>query len=71
VIEREVSVNKKTRKQRQKQEQSYKATSQQPVITEEEKENQTDDELVNESVNSAIEEIEVWDLDQMKEDYGW
>lgn len=71
VIEREVSVNKKTRKQRQKQEQSYKATSVQPVITEEPKVNQPDDELVNESVDSAIEEIEVWDLDEMKDDYGW
>jgi putative transposase len=70
VMEREVlSDRKKTRKQRHKEEQSYKQVQATPVVE------------VVESVESEAEEatqtesefadIEVWDLDEMREDYGW
>ncbi len=67
VIEREATVKKKTRKQRQKEEQHYKQSQPLPMIKEE--------ELIETSVaesnsNLEVEDIEVWDLEQMKEDYG-
>ncbi len=73
VMEREVlSDRQKTRKQRQKEEQSYKqvqATSVveaveavEPVEPDVEEATQTESEFAD---------IEVWDLDEMREDYGW
>ncbi len=64
VIEREATVKKKTRKQRQKEEQSYKETP--PLhITEEIQETEETE------TTSHTSDIEVWDYEQMKEDYGW
>jgi hypothetical protein len=69
-MEREVLVEgKKTRKQRHKEEQSYKQVQATPVVevvepieSEAEEATQTESEFA---------EIEVWDLDEMREDYGW
>ena len=69
-IEREATVKKKTRKQRHKEEQTYKPV---PTLPEPEKEEEnlleTQEEEPN--FNSEIDDIEVWDLEAMKEDYGW
>jgi putative transposase len=70
VMEREAFVEgKKTRKQRQKEEQSYKqvqanpvAEAVEPVESEPKEATQTESEFA---------EIEVWDLDELREDYGW
>ena len=68
VIERETTVKKQTRKQRQKKEQSYKQKL--STITNEQ-ETQMDEQFINETLDSDIEKIEVWDLEEMKDDYGW
>ena len=68
VIEREATVKKKTRKQRQKEEQSYKQP--QPLLIAEDDESIEITSEDNDRV-SEVEDIEVWDLEQMKEDYGW
>ena len=73
VIEREALVErKKTRKQRQKEEQSYKQV--QPVLESESIESQAiEAETVEEKTDLESEsiDIEVWDYEQMREDYGW
>ena len=73
VIEREALVErKKTRKQRQKEEQSYKQV--QSVLESESIESQAiEAETVEEKtdVESESIDIEVWDYEQMREDYGW
>ncbi len=61
VIEREAIVKKKTRKQRQKQEQSYKKTPQLPELSEVES-SLPEEENIDESLASELEEMEVWDL---------
>jgi putative transposase len=70
VMKREALVEgKKTRKQRQKEEQLYKQVLAPPrveatesVASEPEQATQTESEFAD---------IEVWDLDELREDYGW
>ena len=68
LIEREATVKKKTRKQRQKEEQHYKQSQPLPMIKEGELIETPREES---NSNSKVDDIEVWDLEQMKEDYGW
>lgn len=68
VIERDAVTAKATRKQRQRQEQNYKQP--QPTSVEEDTAlDETDMEVVAETAEAV--DIEVWDLETMKEDYGW
>ncbi|BAQ60391.1 Tn552 transposase [Geminocystis sp. NIES-3708] len=67
VIDREVTIKNKSRKQRQKEEQSYKKTPSLPVIEKE----QESFEQVEEILLDTDDDFEVWDLDEMKDDYGW
>ncbi len=67
VMEREALVQEKTRKQRQKNEQAYKKEAKSSTVEETETV-----ELQEETpVRSEIEDIEVWDYDQLRDDYGW
>jgi putative transposase len=70
VMEREVlSDRKKTRKQRQKEEQSYKQVQATPVVEMVEPVESEPEEATQ--TESEFADIEVWDLDEMREDYGW
>ncbi len=69
VIERESLVDsKKNRKQRQKEEQTYKQSKPITFIAEVETETQ---QLTEVDVNSKSADIEIWDDDEMREDLGW
>jgi putative transposase len=69
VIEREALVDsKKNRKQRQKEEQTYKQSKPITFIAEVETETQ---QLTEVDVNSKSADIEIWDDDEMREDLGW
>jgi putative transposase len=70
VMEREaLSERKKTRKQRQKEEQSYKQVQATPVVEVVEPVESEAQEATQ--TKSEFAEIEVWDLDELREDYGW
>jgi putative transposase len=70
VMEREVlSDRKKTRKQRHKEEQSYKQVQATPVVEAVEPVESEAEEATQ--TESEFADIEVWDLDEMREDYGW
>ncbi len=67
IILRDTTVEeKKSRKQRQKEEQSYKSTSL-PKITVGETEPQETDRDISEE----IADVEVWDFDELQDEYGW
>ena len=69
VIEREALVeSKKNRKQRQKEEQSYRQLKPITFVAEVETETQQLNEV---DVNSESADIEVWDYEEMREDLGW
>ncbi|ACK69432.1 Transposase-like Mu [Gloeothece citriformis PCC 7424] len=71
VIEREVLIEKKkSRKQRQKEEQSYKLSQTKEVI---ELTESTESVLEKQEVisDSSLDDIEVWDYEQLREDYEW
>jgi putative transposase len=70
VMEREVLVeSKKTRKQRHKEEQSYKQVQATPVVEAVEPVESEAEEATQ--TESEFADIEVWDLDELREDYGW
>ena len=70
VMEREVlSERKKTRKLRQKEEQLYKQVQAHPVVEEDEPIELEAEEATQ--MESEFADIEVWDLDELREDYGW
>jgi putative transposase len=60
---------KKTRKQRRKEEQSYKQVQATPVVEAVEPVEPDVEEATQ--TESEFADIEVWDLDEMREDYGW
>jgi putative transposase len=65
VIEREALVEKKSRKQRQKAEQAYKQEKQPSII-------ETVEAVEPETLTQTeVDDIEVWDYDQLRDDYGW
>lgn len=65
VIEREALVEKKSRKQRQKAEQAYKQEKQPSII-------ETVEPIEPEPLTQTeVDDIEVWDYDQLRDDYGW
>ena len=67
IVKRDSVANqKKTRKQRQKEEQSYKSTSSQKVISE-------DIEVyeAEQDISDEIADVEVWDFDELQDEYGW
>ncbi|PSF33119.1 transposase [Aphanothece hegewaldii CCALA 016] len=67
VIEREALVEKKSRKQRQKAEQAYKQEQKTSVV-----ETMESVELKTEIITQTeVDDIEVWDYDQLRDDYGW
>ncbi len=69
VIERESLVDsKKNRKQRQKEEQTYKQSKPITFIAKVETEPQ---QLTEVDVNSKSADIEIWDYDEMREDLRW
>ncbi len=57
---------KKSRKQRQKEEQSYKSTSLPKIIAENIKLTETERDISEE-----IADVEVWDFDELQDEYGW
>jgi putative transposase len=67
-IEREATVKKKTRKQRQKEEQTYKPV---PTLPKPEEEDLIETQEEETNLTSEIDDIEVWDLEEMKKDYEW
>lgn len=70
VIERDAAT-KKTQKQRKKEEQAYR--EREPLATQEKNLTLPEDEAAI-GANTALEvatDVEVWDLEQMQEDYGW
>ena len=67
-IEREATVKKKTRKQRQKEEQTYKPV---PAFPKPEEEDLIETQEEETNMTLEIDEIEVWDLEAMREDYEW
>jgi putative transposase len=70
VMEREAFMEgKKTHKQRQKEEQSYKQVQATPVVEAVEPVESDVEEATQ--TESEFADIEVWDLDEMREDYGW
>ncbi|ELR99640.1 Mu transposase C-terminal domain-containing protein [Gloeocapsa sp. PCC 73106] len=67
VIEREALVEKKSRKQRQKTEQAYKQekkSSRVETVEAVEPESET-------LTETEVDDIEVWDYEQLRDDYGW
>ncbi len=68
VIERDAATTKATRKQRQRQEQSYKQV-QSMSIEEDGALEKTALEVADET--AEVVDVEVWDLETMQEDYGW
>jgi len=70
VMEQEaLSDRKKTRKQRHKEEQSYKQVQANPVVEDVEPVELEAEEATQ--TESEFADIEVWDLDELREDYGW
>jgi putative transposase len=70
VMEREsLSDRKKTRKQRHKEEQSYKQVQATPVVEAVEPVESEAEEATQ--TESEFADIEVWDYDELREDYGW
>ncbi len=67
VIEREALGSKKSRKQRQKAEQAYKQ-EQNPSVVETVELIEPEGET---STQTEVDDIEVWDYDQLREYYGW
>jgi putative transposase len=67
IVKRDAVVDKKkTRKQRQKEEQSYKSTPSQKVIPED-----IEPQKVEQDISEDIAEVEVWDFDELQNEYGW
>jgi putative transposase len=60
---------KKSRKQRRKEEQSYKQVQANPVVEAVEPVEPEAEEATQ--TESEFADIEVWDLDELREDYGW
>ncbi|MBD2655537.1 Mu transposase C-terminal domain-containing protein [Synechocystis sp. FACHB-383] len=67
VIEREAATKKPTRKQRQKQEQAYRELE--PLAVQEKA--TAEEQMAVEPMLTDASDVEVWDLEQMQEDYGW
>ncbi|QUS60550.1 Mu transposase C-terminal domain-containing protein [Synechocystis sp. PCC 7338] len=67
VIEREAATKKPTRKQLQKQEQAYRELE--PLAVQEKA--TAEEQMVVENMLIDASDVEVWDLEQMQEDYGW
>ncbi|HEY9769522.1 MAG TPA: transposase [Coleofasciculaceae cyanobacterium] len=67
ILHRDSAVEKKkSRKQRQKEEQSYKLHSAPKVVAE-------DIELqeIEQNISEEIADVEVWDFDELQDEYGW
>ncbi len=67
IVKRDAVVDqKKTRKQRQKEEQSYKSTLPEKVISED-----IEPQAVEQDISGDIADVEVWDFDELQNEYGW
>jgi putative transposase len=67
ILHRDSAVEKKkNRKQRQKEEQNYKITTSLKLIAQ-------DIELpeIEQDISSEIADVEVWDFDELQDEYGW
>ncbi|MGB3207605.1 MAG: Mu transposase C-terminal domain-containing protein, partial [Crinalium sp.] len=72
VIDQEALLErKKTRKHRQKEEQSYKQLSFTHIKAEVETDQLEIETKIEADVNSKSADIEVWDYDEMRESFGW
>ena len=68
IVKRDAVVEeKKTRKQKQKEEQSYKTKSSSPKFVPEETELQETEQ----NIPDDIADVEVWDFDELQDEYGW
>jgi putative transposase len=67
VIEREAATTKLSRKQRQKNEQTYRALE--PLAVQDKA--AAEEQVEATSATTDVPDVEVWDLEQMQEDYGW
>lgn len=67
IVKRDAVVEqKKTRKQRQKEEQSYKSTLPQKVTSKD-----IEPEEVEQNISDDIADVEVWDFEELQDEYGW
>ncbi|ELS02928.1 Mu transposase/integrase [Xenococcus sp. PCC 7305] len=67
IVKRDSVVDKKkTRKQRQKEEQRYKSTPSQKVIPED-----IEVQEAKQDISDEIADVEVWDLEELQDEYGW
>ncbi len=57
---------KKSRKQRQKEEQSYKSNSLPKVVLED-----IEPQEMEQDISEEIADVEVWDFDELQDEYGW
>lgn len=60
-------MDKKSRKQRQKAEQAYKQEATPSVV----EKMQSVEPGTETPTQTEVDDIEVWDYDQLREDYGW
>ncbi len=72
IVKRDTVIEqKKTRKQRQKEEQSYKSNSPQKVIHEDIESQEIESQEAEQNISKDIADVEVWDFDELQDEYGW